>query len=475
MPTKPCDGLELTLSLAADHQGVTAPAGITALRTILRASAAPLIAAVAAQSAGNLVFHAAVGRLLPADDYGALGAVLAAMVMLGIPLGALQTSASALTAADGVTTATLTRTIATVGRWAALAGGGVLLATPVVRDYFRLESSMDAALLAPYLVVTAVLATARGLLLGARRITAVAATYLAGTVVRVGLGLGLVYGLGVDHGVGVRSALAATLIGEVAALVIALGCLIRTATAAPTATPLRLGTVGRAAAAVTGLFLFSTVDLLLARHHLRGAASGGYIAAATVAKTVLALPAAIMSAVFPRLVAAWSGPTSGPTSGARSARRRAVALGAGIVVGPATLGAIVVIIAPGELLRLLYGDGYASAAALVQALAGIAAATSLVTFATYAALARRAATLWLPWFGALFEVVLIELRHGSAMQIAVGSATALLPTLAVIAVVEGRAWMAGGRAWPHWSARTAQFATGHADRDNDTTGQPPVR
>ena len=56
--------------------------------------AAPLLIAVAIQSAANLIFHAVVGRSLPAADYGALGAVLSAMTLVAVPLSALQTAAA---------------------------------------------------------------------------------------------------------------------------------------------------------------------------------------------------------------------------------------------------------------------------------------------------------------------------------------------------------------------------------------------
>ncbi|MEU8662628.1 lipopolysaccharide biosynthesis protein, partial [Actinoplanes philippinensis] len=195
-------------------------------------------------------------------------------------------------------------------------------------------------------------------------------------------------------------------------------------------TTLRLGAVGGAAVAVTGLFLFSTVDLFLARHHLAGAESGSYVAAATVAKTVLALPAAVMAAVFPRMVAAHD----------RPGRIRTLLGACAAVAGPALLGAAVVVIVPALVLTVLYGDGYAGATTLVQVLSGVAGFTSLVTVLTNAALARRSWMTLVPWAGAVLEVALIQLWHGSAAQIAACSAAALLPTLLLIAVAEGRAW-----------------------------------
>lgn len=394
---------------------------------LLRVAAPALVVAVAAQSAGNLVFHAVVGRVLSADAYGALGAVLAALTMLGVPLGALQAAASALAADQVLTRQTIIRILRTVTCWSLLPAAAVLVAAPGLQGYFRLGSMLDAAQAAPYLVVAAALATARGLLLGQGRVPLVAATYLAGTTVRLALGLALV------GPVGVGGALAGTLVGEVAALGLAVGALHGTPAGTGGGGGLRLRAVSRAAVAVTGLFALSTIDLLLARHYLRGAESGAYVAAATVAKTVLALPAAVVSAVFPRLVAAWPG----------QRRRRSALTGVAAVVAPALAGAACVALRPDLVLGLLYGNAYPAAGDLLRLLATIAAVTSVVTVLTYAALARCGVSLLIPWVGAIIEGVLIASRHDTATQIALGSAAALAPTLIMIVGWEARAWWRG--------------------------------
>ncbi|MEU7907604.1 polysaccharide biosynthesis protein [Actinoplanes sp. NPDC049118] len=400
--------------------------------------AAPIAVAVAVQSAGNLAFHAVVGRLMDPGSYGALGAVLSAMVMLGVPLGALQTAASALVAEHGLTRETTRRTLRSVALWSLPPALLVLGCAPLLRDYFHLASLAEAAQLAPYLVVAAVTAAARGLLLGARRVGTVAMTYLVATVVRLTLGLVLVIPFGVS------GALAGTVVSEVAALLFAARRMRGPAGAGTSG--LRLGAVAYAGIAVTGMFLFSTADLLLARHHLGDAASGSYVAAATVAKTVLALPAGIMAAVFPRLLAAW------PTAG----RGRALLTSGAAVAAPAVLGAAVIVAVPSLVLSVLYGDGYADAAGLVRALASVAALTCLVSVLTHAAMARRSRTIAVPWAGAVLEIALIEVWHGSAAQIAACSAAALVPTLLLMAALEGRPWARAPRA-------KAQVVTGGAD------------
>src|SRR5689334_11718955 len=67
----------------------------------LRPGVSAVILAVAVQSVGNLAFHAVAGRSLRPADYGALGSVLAVMVLLAVPLSGLQTAACAAVAAHG--------------------------------------------------------------------------------------------------------------------------------------------------------------------------------------------------------------------------------------------------------------------------------------------------------------------------------------------------------------------------------------
>jgi O-antigen/teichoic acid export membrane protein len=182
---------------------------------------------------------------------------------------------------------------------------------------------------------------------------------------------------------------------------------------------------------VTGLFLFSTVDLLLARHFLVDDASGAYTAAATIAKTVLALPAAAISVYFPRLVIAWR---------ARDVRtlRSAVV----VVCGLAALGAAAVALLPGLLLTVLYGPGaYTDATDLVRLLALVAGVTSVVSVLTYAGLARRAVSIAVPAVGAVLEIALIWLHHETPEVIASMSLAALIPTVVVMAVWEVSSWL----------------------------------
>jgi O-antigen/teichoic acid export membrane protein len=420
-------------SQASFGSDTSSPAGgspsPSALSRLSSALAAPLLLAVVVQNIANFAFHAVVGRTLPPGDYGALGAVLAVMVLLSVPLMALQASASALVSGSGWDTAVVRRTLGRVAAAGVAVGLLVLAAAGAVQSYFHLASALDAAVLAPFVTVSILLAVTRGLLLGDGRVTTTAMTYLVGTAARFGFGVLLVLSFGVT------GALVGTLLGEVAALLAATLPVLRRCGAGDPTASLRVGDLALSGFAVTGLFLFSTVDLLMARHYLPDAATGSYTAAATIGKTVLALPAAVIGVYFPRLVIAWR-------AGDSATLRRAVI----VVCGLAFAGAAVVVAVPGLLLHLLYGpEGFADAAGLVRLLAVVAGLTSVVSVLTYAALARRGRSLLVPWVGAVVEVALIVHTHATTTDIARASLVALLPTVVVMAVWEGLVWRRAAR------------------------------
>jgi O-antigen/teichoic acid export membrane protein len=143
------------------------------------------------------------------------------------------------------------------------------------------------------------------------------------------------------------------------------------------------------------------------------------VAAATIGKTLLALPAAAMAAAYPRLVAAGRGKARVP-----ELRRTGI-----VVIGLALLATTVVAAFPGLVLHGLYGDAFAGQADLVRLLAIVAGTSSVVSLATYALLAVGSKLALVPWIGALVQVVAIGTWHSTTMQVATASAVALTCTL----------------------------------------------
>ncbi len=296
---------------------------------------------------------------------------------------------------------------------------------PLPTALFHLESMTDALLLGPFVGVSIALAVVRGRLLGLdqrRGIRAVAATFVISTVVRLGIAFATLSTLGTT------GAIVATLVGECLALgygVIALRPTTAASAAAPGPHPwLSASDMGWSSLAIGGLFLFTTIDLFLARHFLSGAASGGYVAAATIGKTLLALPAAALAAAYPRMVGVGRGPGRLP-----ELRRTGI-----VVAGLALLAALVVAAFPQLVLDLLYGDSFDTQADVVRVLALVAGISSIVSIATYALLAVGSRLSLLPWLGAALQVAVIALWHDSAVTVALASAGALAFTLAICLV-----------------------------------------
>lgn len=425
MSPLPADTDVADADVAVADSCLTTPAAPSRGAALVRALAAPLLIAVVVQNAGNLILHAVLGRFLTADQYGALGTLLSLMILLTVPLSALQAAASKGAATGPSTRTAQRRSLRTMVIASVVVAVVVSAMAPVPTALFHLDSATDALLLGPFVGVSIALAVVRGRLLGLdqrRGIRAVAVTFVISTAARLAIAFATLSTLGTT------GAIVATLVGECLALGYGLLAL-RPTTAASAAAPgphpwLTASDMGWSSLAIGGLFLFTTVDLFLARHFLSGEASGGYVAAATIGKTLLALPAAALAAAYPRLVGVGRGP------GRLSELRRT-----GIVVaGLAILAALVVAAFPNLVLDLLYGDSFDNQADVVRILALIAGVSSIVSVATYALLAVGSRLSLLPWIGAGLQIAVIAVWHDSAIAVALASAGALVVTLAICLV-----------------------------------------
>ena len=413
-------------SSAPTAQSAGASSGSAIRSSRLSRLAAPLFIAVIVQSVANLLFHAVVGRALTPEEYGALGTVLAGMTLVAVPLSALQTASARATATSGLTASTARRLVVRTTIYSAPVVVLVLALSAPIAAFLHLDSTWDAAILAPTLWVAALIAVVRGLLLGVGRTGVVAGSYILSTILRIGPGLLLA------AVAGVTGALLGTLLGELGALVLVAVAALRSPSG--DAAHLSGGDYLRTGAVVTGLFLFTTVDLFLARHFLPGVASGAYVAAATIGKTVLALPAAAISIAYPRLVAGWA-----------DGKPRPAIKSSLLVVGvPAVLAAAVVAVLPGLVLAVLYGSGtFPGAEPVTSVLAIVAGLSAFVSVLVHAGMARNRWTMWLPWFGALLEIVVISTWHSTGTAVAAGSAAAGALVLVLLVVFELPAWRSG--------------------------------
>jgi O-antigen/teichoic acid export membrane protein len=329
--------------------------------------------AMAAANALNYAFNLVMLRLLDPAAYGALGALLALVLIGTVPGLALQAVVArhtALRAGDRVQVAALwSRTLVAVAWVSAGLGLLALAAAPALVAFLHLGSLVPALWLAANLVPLPLVSALQGMLQGVQRFGALAAALLVNAAARLAVGIALV-----AAGRGVAGALAASVAGSALAVVVPLALVRpvlasrghrRTVTSGPdlgAVEPGRdlgavepapdLGTaalgreVGTASLAFLGLLLLTNVDLLLARHFLDASASGLYAAGAVVAKIAYWAPQFVATIVFPRLAREVA------------ARRRLLAGAAAVVAGLGVALAVAVAAAPDLAVSLPFGAAY---------------------------------------------------------------------------------------------------------------------
>src|SRR6266540_260789 len=276
--------------------------------------------AMAVANGLNYAFNLVMLRLLEPAAYGALGALLAVILIGTVPGLALQAVVArhtALRAGDRRAVAELwSRTLVAVS-WVSLGLGlAVAAAAPALAAFLHLGSIVPALWLAANILPLPLVSALQGMLQGVQRFGALAAALLLNAGARLAVGVGLV-----AAGHGVDGALAASVAGSVLAMLLPLtllrpmlagrgvpsgappgGPAVPSGAPRPAPATAALGReVGAAALAFLGLLLLTNVDLLLARHYLAAEPSGLYAAGAVVAKIAYWAPQFVATIVFPRL------------------------------------------------------------------------------------------------------------------------------------------------------------------------------
>lgn len=377
----------------------------TSTRAVFGAS---LAIAAAVQALANLVFHATVSRELAAVEYGTFATLLATVLLLTVPLGSLQVATA--TARRQARHDDPSRVIARVVAWSAAMAALVAAASPLVASFLHLPSASLAVLLAPCLFFGAIGACLRGLALGEGRIGRVAGSVVVSSVARVSFGLLL------GAHFGVAGALWATILAELVG-VVAVGLPVMAGER-----PLHLGVrhLLTNAVVVLGLWCFTGIDAILARHFLGADAASGYLSAGTLTRAGLALPLALVMAN----IAAFA-------DDERTVARRTALRVAGLVAlwGAATAGAFVVLGSFAQ--QVLFGQQLAPIGLLVL-LGVVAGLSGIVTTFTYFLLAQGRRAAYLPWLAAAVEVAVISTWHDTPTAVAVGSGASLVVALVVL-------------------------------------------
>jgi O-antigen/teichoic acid export membrane protein len=363
-----------------------------------------LLAATFGANALNALFHFVLARVLEPADYSLLASLLVLVLILSVPTLAVQATvarevASALTGAGESAAGSVVRGAVRSLCWAGVSAlvAGAILAYPLavaVHVGDPLPVLATAAALAASLAMPPVW----GALQGAERFGALGLSQLGWAALRLAAAAGL--GLA---GAGAAGALAGVALGTATAALLSAAPLRGLWRASRDAVSARLLTRYLGAAGI-GFALFAALtsaDLLAARLAFSPATAGAYAAASVGARTLLLVPTAVTTVLFPR-VATLADPLR---------ERRHLLAGLAATAAACGTGAAIMLAAPGPLMHLAFGNDYAEGRSWLGPLALVMVLYALVYVfllhflalgrTRYVALLGGALVLQLALFGAL--------------------------------------------------------------------------
>jgi O-antigen/teichoic acid export membrane protein len=382
--------------------------------------------AMAAANALNYAFNLVMSRLLGPADYGALGALLALVLVGTVPGVALQAVVARHTTLAGEAVGRLwSRVLVAVVAVGAALGLLTVAASPAVAAFLHLPSLGPCLWLAAALLPLPLLSAVQGMLQGREWFGALAAVLLVSAAGRLAVGVGLV-----EDGLGVSGALAATAMGPAVAVLVAVprlrakGGWERPRVALPPRWPGKGssaaafgGEVAAAAAGVLGLLLLANVDVLLARHFLTAEASGLYAAGGVLTKIAFWAPQFVVTLVFPRLVTSTD-------------RRRLLGRSAAVVAAVGAPLVVAAALAPGLAARLSFGEAYLDVGPALPLFAALGTGLALVQLVLFTGMATADRAMYRLLLAAVAaEAALVALfLHDSVAEI-VGASLAVVAAL----------------------------------------------
>ncbi len=394
-------------------------------RSVLLLSAITLVG-----SGINYGSNLAFARILTPASYGDFSSLLALSVVVAVPFAAVQTRVAGRVAIH-----------IREGRWDRVqytvrhAMGHVvviaLVATliyaaciPLVKPLFHLEAVGPAIALAAPIFAMFMMPVLQGALQGMERWVAFGLIGLSTTLGRVAIGVPwALAGGGAGGAIG----------GQAIGILASFGGLVwllrrhvrRTDNAAARAGIRRRPDIAGVVAGMSYVFfaVIANFDVVLAKIFLRPNVAGQYAALSTIGSVVTFLPAAVAVIVVPSAVKAGE---------SEAARQRVLHLCAIMVVVAAALAIIPALIAPGFVVKVMFGTRYLSSTSgvlpIVCAGGGLALLYLLVT---YTVAIEDSSWMWLLGIGMLLQFGLIAAFHASVTQVAGMQAVTVLVLLLV--------------------------------------------
>jgi len=256
-------------------------------------------------NAGNLVFQAAMMRMLDQPQYGTLAAMLGLFAAITIPLGALPWAVAHFTAGflrDGHAERA-GQLVSVVNRdlviGAALAFVPFVACQAALADYFRVEGAAPLLLTVLAVALNGVGSTYVGALQGAQAFGWVAGIGAVTSFLRLGVAVALVAAGGAATGAllgHTTSMLLMAIIGFVG-----FAQVLRPRSAEPVRPPGFYRYCLRYAIAYAGYAILMNADLVLAKHFFAPEEAGRYAVVAMIGRIILFLPQPIVMAMFPKV------------------------------------------------------------------------------------------------------------------------------------------------------------------------------
>ncbi len=310
-----------------------------------------LMAAAQISSVCNILFHSAMGRMLPGPEYGILSSMLAIMLIIGTPLEALR-SAFAHYSARAVQDGDPGRIVPLIKQWflrllwvavpAVLIG--LVAGRPIAR-YFHLADATPVFLTALITGTLVFVPLCSGALQGTQSFFWMSACLQGLSFIR--LVVSVLFALFIS-----RTAIAGVLaqgIGVLVVLIIGIKGVQIMVRGAPRSEAAVVGIGGYLAQSVLMLSAFALVmniDVMIVRHYLPDDATR-FARAATLGRAIIFLPMPIAFAMFPKVVS-----TGHMTAANRTLLLRALGMAFAIIGG----GLVVFSIFPQLPLLLMYKD-----------------------------------------------------------------------------------------------------------------------
>ncbi len=380
---------------------------------------------MAGMNGANWVYHMVMSRALAPAGYGGLSALLGALFILTVPVTAIQMGVSASVARGGRSAGPPSSHAGAVplpvagaapfspgmlSRWLraflllGLAASAVVVAfSSPLAGLLRLESPAPVIIVGTALISWLPLPVVRGMLQGSRRFWALGASFLAEGVLRLGLGVLLV-----SLGLGLKGAVAAISLASLGALVVTLRSARALSSAGPSASAAGSGDAFRwllpYLLAAAGMTVLTYADVVFVKTRFPPADAGIYAAASTGGKIILYATAPLAMVMLPEVVR-----RNGQGSRSWGVLLRTALYAAG--AGGTLLAAYA--LAPGAIMRILFGGAYVAGAALLPLVGLGMLATELALLGIYYLLGagRTGILRWIVLQAAAYPMALVVLAR----------------------------------------------------------------